>query len=91
MIYGKAPREYATLGGPAPSEIYHGHQDGWTVGAGVDFAFTNNVFASLEHRYMVCVLILRLNSSCSLDFRDEIMAQIYDKGDPRPKRMLKFN
>jgi hypothetical protein len=26
-----------------------------------------------------------------LDVRDEIMAQIYDKGDPRPKRALKFN
>jgi hypothetical protein len=26
----------------------------------------------------------------ALDFRDEIMAQIYDKGDPRPKRALKF-
>jgi hypothetical protein len=26
-----------------------------------------------------------------VDFRDEIMAQIYDKGDPRPKRVLKFN
>src|ERR1043166_9063193 len=27
----------------------------------------------------------------SLDYRDEIMAQIYDKGDPRPKRTLTFN
>jgi hypothetical protein len=26
-----------------------------------------------------------------LDFRDEIMAQIYDRGDPRPKRKLTFN
>lgn len=26
-----------------------------------------------------------------LDVRDEIMAQIYDKGDPRPKRALTFN
>ncbi len=26
-----------------------------------------------------------------LDFRDEIMAQIYDRGDPRPKRTLTFN
>ncbi|HEV2957950.1 MAG TPA: hypothetical protein VGX95_17685 [Xanthobacteraceae bacterium] len=26
----------------------------------------------------------------ALDFRDEIMAQIYDKGDPHPKRMLTF-
>jgi len=25
-----------------------------------------------------------------LDFRDEIMAQIFDQGDPRPKRKLKF-
>jgi len=27
----------------------------------------------------------------ALDFRDEIMAQIYDKGDPLPKRTLTFN
>jgi hypothetical protein len=27
----------------------------------------------------------------ALDFRDEIMAQIYDKGDPEPKRRLSFN
>jgi hypothetical protein len=26
-----------------------------------------------------------------LDFRDEIMAQIFDKGDPQPKRALTFN
>jgi hypothetical protein len=26
----------------------------------------------------------------ALDFRDEIMAQIYDAGDPQPKRALKF-
>jgi hypothetical protein len=26
-----------------------------------------------------------------LDFRDEIMAQIYDRGDPRPKRTLTFD
>ena len=26
-----------------------------------------------------------------LDFRDEIMAQIYDRGDPAPKRTLTFN
>lgn len=26
-----------------------------------------------------------------LDFRDEIMAQIYDRGDPEPKRKLVFN
>ncbi|HEV2046247.1 MAG TPA: hypothetical protein VGQ95_06575, partial [Chthoniobacterales bacterium] len=25
-----------------------------------------------------------------LDFRDEVMAQIFDKGDPRPKRVLTF-
>jgi hypothetical protein len=27
----------------------------------------------------------------SLDFRDEIMAQIFDRGDPKPKRTLTFN
>jgi hypothetical protein len=27
----------------------------------------------------------------ALDFRDEIMAQIYDRGDPRPQRALKFD
>jgi hypothetical protein len=29
-------------------------------------------------------------AGAALDFRDEIMAQIYDKGDPRPKRVLTF-
>jgi hypothetical protein len=27
----------------------------------------------------------------ALDFRDEIMAQIFDKGDPTPKRKLTFH
>ena len=27
----------------------------------------------------------------NLDFRDEVLAQIYDKGDPQPKRTLTFN
>jgi hypothetical protein len=27
----------------------------------------------------------------ALDFRDEIMAQVFDKGDPKPKRTLVFN
>ena len=27
----------------------------------------------------------------ALDFRDEIMAQIYDRGDPAPKRTLTFD
>src|SRR5262249_20793223 len=27
----------------------------------------------------------------AMDFRDEIMAQIFDKGDPKPKRTLTFN
>lgn len=27
----------------------------------------------------------------ALDFRDEIMAQIFDRGDPKPKRTLTFN
>jgi hypothetical protein len=27
----------------------------------------------------------------ALDFRDEIMAQIFDKGDPEPRRTLTFN
>jgi hypothetical protein len=29
-------------------------------------------------------------SGVALDFRDEIMAQIYDRGDPTPKRLLTF-
>jgi len=32
----------------------------------------------------------RINGE-ALDFRDEIMAQIFDKGDPQPKRTLTFN
>jgi len=27
----------------------------------------------------------------ALDFRDEVLAQIYDKGDPLPKRLLTFH
>jgi len=27
----------------------------------------------------------------ALDFRDEVMAQIFDRGDPTPKRKLRFN
>jgi hypothetical protein len=27
----------------------------------------------------------------ALDFRDEVMAQIFDRGDPAPKRTLSFN
>jgi hypothetical protein len=27
----------------------------------------------------------------ALDFRDEVMAQIYDPGDPMPKRTIKFH
>jgi hypothetical protein len=30
-------------------------------------------------------------AGAALDFRDEIMAQIYDRGDPAPKRKLTFN
>jgi hypothetical protein len=30
-------------------------------------------------------------SGARLDFRDEIMAQIFDRGDPQPKRTLTFN
>ncbi|HEY7662159.1 MAG TPA: hypothetical protein VH934_03430, partial [Xanthobacteraceae bacterium] len=30
-------------------------------------------------------------SGAALDFRDEIMAQIYDRGDPQPKRTLAFD
>ena len=28
-----------------------GNPNGWTVGAGVDYAFTNNVFGRIEYRY----------------------------------------
>jgi hypothetical protein len=31
------------------------------------------------------------SEGAGLDFRDEIMAQIYDRGDARPKRTLTFN
>ena len=30
-------------------------------------------------------------ASVDTDFRDEVLAQIYDKGDPDPKRRLIFN
>ena len=32
----------------------------------------------------------RINGE-ALDFRDEVMAQIFDRGDPRPKRTLRFD
>jgi outer membrane immunogenic protein len=43
-----AARGYVDVdGGPSDSETFNG----WTVGAGVDYAFTNNMFGRLEYRY----------------------------------------
>lgn len=51
LIYGTAgwavTNAFANGGGVDESETLNG----WTVGAGVDYAFTNNVFARTEYRY----------------------------------------
>src|SRR5260370_36650552 len=46
-----------------------------------------------------CALVMRVVvapeqpriAGAALDFRDEVMAQIFDRGDPTPKRKLIFN
>ena len=48
--WGNPSNAYAVYGAP-PFFTHHGIPDGWTVGAGLDYAFTNNVFGSIEYRY----------------------------------------
>ncbi len=48
--WGNPSTSYALLGS-APFVTNGGNPNGWTVGAGVDYAFTNNVFGRIEYRY----------------------------------------
>ena len=48
--WGNPSTSYALLGA-APFVTNGGSSNGWTVGAGVDYAFTNNVFGRIEYRY----------------------------------------
>ena len=51
LVYGAAgwtaTNGYVDGGGADDNETFHG----WTVGAGVDYAFTDNMFGRVEYRY----------------------------------------
>ena len=48
--WGNPSTSYA-LTGVAPFVTNGGNSTGWTVGAGVDYAFTDSVFGRIEYRY----------------------------------------
>jgi opacity protein-like surface antigen len=48
--WGKPSTAYALTGSP-PFFFNQGTSQGWTAGAGVDYAITDDVFARLEYRY----------------------------------------
>jgi opacity protein-like surface antigen len=48
--WGNPSMSYALLGS-APFVSNGGNSFGWTAGAGVDYAFTNDVFGQIEYRY----------------------------------------
>jgi len=48
--WGNPSTAYA-LTGAAPFVINGGNSSGWTAGAGVDYAFIDNVFGRIEYRY----------------------------------------
>jgi outer membrane immunogenic protein len=48
--FGNPSLSYALLRS-APFVTNGGNSSGWTVGAGVDYAFTDNVFGRIEYRY----------------------------------------
>ena len=48
--WGNPSTSYALLGS-APFVTNGSNPNGWTVGAGVDYAFTNNVFGRIEYPY----------------------------------------
>jgi opacity protein-like surface antigen len=50
VAWGNPSNAYALYGAP-PFLTHGGIASGWTAGAGLDYAFTNNVFGTLEYRY----------------------------------------
>ncbi len=50
LAWGDPSASYALLGS-APFVSNGGSANGWTAGAGVDYALTNNVFGRIEYRY----------------------------------------
>jgi len=48
--WGNPSNAYALYGAP-PFFTRSGISGGWTVGAGLDYAFTDNVFGRIEYRY----------------------------------------
>jgi outer membrane immunogenic protein len=47
---GRSQTGHAWLGAP-PFLTNGGNPSGWTAGAGLDYAFTRNVFGRIEYRY----------------------------------------
>jgi outer membrane immunogenic protein len=48
--WGNPTNTYALYGAP-PFFTHGGISDGWSAGAGLEYAFTNNVFGRIEYRY----------------------------------------
>jgi opacity protein-like surface antigen/outer membrane receptor protein involved in Fe transport len=48
--WGNPSNAYALYGAP-PFLTHGGISSGWTAGAGIDYAFTNDVFGRIEYRY----------------------------------------
>jgi outer membrane immunogenic protein len=48
--WGNPSNAYALYGAP-PFFTRSGYSFGWTAGAGLEYAFTNNVFGRIEYRY----------------------------------------